>query len=272
MSNNQKIKDFLASLGFGAIETNIYLGLYEAGAVNIAELSRRLKIPRTTVVRNLEKLTHKGMISKTIKSGEILLIAEVPKKLELLLRDELIKLEGRIGQVKTKLSALSEIAEIMSSSKQAQMTDEGIIFKYYEGIRGVRNIYRLIIESKAKQIYTFLNTGKYFDLFPETHNLFKKFLIDNQQSYIYEIIVGNTVSTKLEKAIDDIGDRCICKFGTSDIQFKDFDFLIYGDKVVLIQINENTPVAVMIQASSIASGLRGIHQMLWKLLPSRRVA
>lgn len=267
MNDRQKIKKFLSTIGFSALEINIYLKIFEHGVTNIADLCKRLNIPRTTVVRSLEKLTEKGMISKTVRSSKTLLIAEVPKKLELLLREKLLSLEDEISQVKDGLNTLHEVTEIISSGKRAQEADDNITFKYYEGIQGVKNIYRLIIESGAKQIYTFLNADKYFDLFPETHDLFKKFLIENPDSYIYEIIVGDIFSTKLNNAINDIGDRCICKLGVSTIQFKDFDFLIYDNNVVMIQINENSPVAILIQSSAITSGLKGMHQMLWASLP-----
>jgi hypothetical protein len=118
-----------------------------------------------------------------------------------------------------------------------------------------------------RRFFTFLNADKYFDIFPETHDLFKNYLIKNSDSHIFEILVGEVLSEQLKKAIKDIGSRCICKFGKSEVTFKDFDFLIYNDNVVMIEINQNKPSAILIRSETVSDGLIRMHQMLWKFLP-----
>ncbi len=267
MIEDASIKNFLDSIGFTSSEIEIYLNLLGSGPLNIGEISRVTKIPRTTVSRNIKKLTKKGIVSKLVKMHETLIEAEDPNKLELILREKEIKLENKLSSVHKKQKDFKKILQILSNVHHQKPAINNVTIKYYEGLKGVKNAYKLITDSSADRIYTFLNADKYFDIFPETHDLFKDYLNENKKSKVHEILVGNIVSKQLKQAISDIGSRCICKFGKSNFVFKDFDFLIYNKSVVMIDINKSTPSAILIESETITDGLKGMHQMLWQFLP-----
>src|SRR5258706_2748654 len=101
-----QINTFMKSLGFSTSEITLYLKLLEKGISNIAELTKKSKIPRTTVVRNIEKLIEKGLISKGVEGNEIILIAEHPSKIKSLIHENEIKAENLLSKYKDLHSKL----------------------------------------------------------------------------------------------------------------------------------------------------------------------
>ncbi|MBN1617819.1 ArsR family transcriptional regulator [Candidatus Dojkabacteria bacterium] len=266
MSINE-IQKYLESIGLSSVESKIYLKLLEVGSCSISEISRKTELPRTTVDRHLHRLSNKGLISKTVRKSTKLFTAETPLKLSLLLSDKAIELEDRLSNIKKKQKKLGSIVKNIQKLLPESDESENLSIKYFEGVTGVQNTYKEISNSNASIIYTFLNVTRYFDIFPATHDLFKKFLKNNPESKILEILVGNTKSIKLTNAIQDIGERCICKTGDASIAFNDLDILIYDGTVAMIELKSIDPTVILIKSEIISNGLKDMHKMLWNYLP-----
>lgn len=260
MKNLPQVESYLTKLGLSDIEAKLYLGILQLGPSTVLEISKYVGIKRTTAHVNIENLIQKGFAAQTKSGSRRRIVAEPPEKLEFLI-------EQRKLRIKELEKDLDEVVGNLQDSIPNVKEKTAVEIKYYKGIKEVRDTYKRIARSKAKQIFTILNAEPYFEIFPETHDVFKKFLDENPDSHIYEILVGNTSMAELKSAMTDIGSRCIYKFGKSTMQFPNLDFLIYNNEVVMIQITKDTPSAIHIQSEAIAGGLKGIHQMLWQFLP-----
>jgi sugar-specific transcriptional regulator TrmB len=153
MNSNKKIRYFLQSIGFTSSETKIYLNLLGRGPLNIGEISRSTKIPRTTTSRNIKKLVKKGVVSTVVKMHETLIEAESPDKLELILKEEEIKLEDKLSSINKKKKDFRKLLSFMSKKHQENQDIGNVLVKYYEGIKGVKNAYKLTTDSNAKEIF-----------------------------------------------------------------------------------------------------------------------
>lgn len=264
---NNEIISFMSALGFSKFETKVYIKLHEAGPSTLANLVKFTEMPRTTLGRHVDKLIKHGLVTQTKINNEKKYIPETPQKLETLIRDKEILIENKAQEIKELFDKLPKVTETILTSAAKNKSNTQFAVKYYEGLKGVKNAYQEIIESNVNEIFTFLNVDKYFELLPDTHNLFKQFLIENPNSNIYEIIICKTLSKELQQAISDIGNKCICKRANTDIEFQNFDFLIYGDTVIMIQIEKKAPIAITIKSEAISNGLKGLHKMLWEFLP-----
>lgn len=251
------LKVFLTEFGLSEREIVLYLALLKTGPNTIMNLARETGIKRSTTHNNVEELIKKGLVSQTNYGERRMVVAEPPNKLDILLSQKrwaVSKMEEKLPDVVNIINALVP---------EAQKNTE-VAVRYYEGANEIQNIYRNVLTSNAKQVYSFINTDSYFDIFPETHKIFKEYLDKNKDAVIYEIAVGKkSESLDLDQAIKDLGDRCKTKFVQRNENTQNFDFVVYGTTVVMIQISEETPLGIVIESETIANGLVVMHKLLW---------
>jgi sugar-specific transcriptional regulator TrmB len=264
----KNIHQYLKSIGFSDNEINLYLNLLKLQSSNIAELSKITSIPRTTTSRSIEKLIKKGLISKSAHKSDLCLVAEEPQKIELLLRSREIELENKLTAVNNQKKLLNKFIKGLSKKLDISSNTDSVSIKYYEGRQSVINIYHSIITSTPKEIYTFLNINNYMKLIPEVHEKFKFFLYHNRDSKIYEILFGNKMTNQTKQAVKDIGNNCICKFGSSNLFFDNFDILIYENKFTIINLMPQEFTAIEITSKKISTAMIAIHKSLWNFLPN----
>jgi sugar-specific transcriptional regulator TrmB len=60
----KKIEEQLQLMGLSSTETKVYLGLLKSGKTSILELSKQIKVNRTTTHMAIESLISKGLVNQ----------------------------------------------------------------------------------------------------------------------------------------------------------------------------------------------------------------
>jgi len=253
------VSEYLKQLGLSEIETKLYLGLLEKRSTTVMELANHVSIKRITAHFNVESLIAKGLITESRKGARRQIIAEDPDKLQTLLDDR----ELEIGQLKQNLPT---IIQSISKNLPKAKKDNDVEIRYYEGKKAVHGIYQETL--KANEMYSFADLEKYYEVFPDASDMWEQAYNDNPKRIVRDILVDNPTSRKF--GIEANLERYFVKFlptaGTYQ-QFEFSDYIMYDNKVGIIQLSKDNPTATVIESPQIYMSLRLLHKVMWDLLP-----
>lgn len=255
----RNVNDYLKQLGLSDIETKLYLGLLETGSTTVMELANHVSIKRITAHFNIESLISKGLVTETRKGARRQIVAEGPEKLLELLEDR----ETDIKQLK---QTLPTIIQTISKSIPKAKTSDDVEIRYYEGKKAVLNIYQETL--KADEVYSFADLDKYYEVFPGTIDSWEKALSENPKRTVRDLLVDTPLARKIGTAGN--YDRYYSKFLPKSDFFAGFgfsDYIIYDDKVAIVQLDKDYPTATVIESKQIALSLKALHRSMWELLP-----
>src|SRR5687768_16216446 len=106
-----KNSPLINQLGVTETEFKMYLQLLSIGPCTKTEFANKFKVPRTTVFAKTERLIQKGLITQITKNNRNIIIAENPKKLELLALRRKIELEEELNKTKESSKDLSYLIQ-----------------------------------------------------------------------------------------------------------------------------------------------------------------
>jgi len=93
------LQNELEKLGLDDKEIQVYLSLLEIGEANIAKITKKSGVKRTTVYNAIESLKGKGLVSSTMRKQSTLYVAEDPRKLEQGLNEKLLSLKNILPEL-----------------------------------------------------------------------------------------------------------------------------------------------------------------------------
>jgi sugar-specific transcriptional regulator TrmB len=251
---SKPIKNYLTDFGLNDKEIELYMTLLKTGPSTIMDLSRESGIKRSTTHNNVEELIKKGLVSQTNYGERRMVVAEDPGKLQFLMEQkkwDLKKLEENMPDI---VSLIKENVPQTNQNGQVQM-------KYYMGKKNVEYIYQLILN--ANKIYSFVNVEPIKRIFPENFELFKVALKKNENMEMWEILQDPSNKTETTNVVH---ERYHYAYVPEGVSLSDFDFIIFDDNVAMINVEESNPIAILIESSSMAEGLKAIHKIIWKVL------
>jgi sugar-specific transcriptional regulator TrmB len=253
---SKPIKNYLTDFGLNDKEIELYMTLLKTGPSTIMDLSRESGIKRSTTHNNVEELIKKGLVSQTNYGERRMVVAEDPGKLQFLME-----------QKKWDLKKLEEnMPDIVSLIKEnVPETEKGneVTVRYYIGEKEVKYVYGLSL--KAEKVYSFVNLDNYYEVFPNTDELFVKALEENPKREVWDIAVDTPLARKIGKS----HGRYYCKFIDPSKLFTVVDLLIFDNNLAIIQLEPGNTSATLIVSDQISKSLTSLHQSFWGLLPSQ---
>lgn len=262
--NSLETNKLLKELGLNTSEIEIYKTLLKSGAASYASLVEISKIPRTTIIENIEKLIEKDLVVETINSSKRKFQAEDPSKLKLLIVDKKLTLESEIKKfddLELKLPYL--VSSILSSATSDESPSVPNI-KIYRGRRKVWSMYEETL--KAEIVYSFCDIDKFYEVFPGTKAAFVKAYDNNRSRRVFDILLD----TALSREISTFGHPSYkVKFLPHTSFFAGFvfgDYMIFDGKVALVQLDIKNPSVVIIESQDLFLGFEGLHKTMWELL------
>jgi hypothetical protein len=159
--------------------------------------------------------------------------------------------------------ALSLIYNIQKTPTPSKTDIEA---KIYKGKKEVMALYKEIL--LVNELYSFVNLDKYYEVFPSTEQMFIDSYKKNAAKEVWDIAVDSRVARSIQK-LDYIG-RYHLKLLPSKNFFSEFeyaDYQIYPGYVALIQLEPNNVQAILIKSDELYKSFRGLHKMVWELLP-----
>lgn len=127
------LEKLLERLGLSQKEARVYLALLELGKDTVQNIGKKAKVARPTTYVILEKLLDLGLVSVADENKKTLFVAESPKELEKLLKQQEQDFEYRRQELNDQLDQLLAIYNASGSKP---------IVRYFEGPEGLKALDR----------------------------------------------------------------------------------------------------------------------------------
>jgi sugar-specific transcriptional regulator TrmB len=132
-----ELNNFLGKFGLEEKETEIYLTLLSKGNLTASELSRILKIPRSTIQFKCQGLTDKGLVKSLASQNSHTYFAEPPEKIGYLLERKIVEIDAMKGQLPELILALKKNAGELPLIPK---------IKYFEGVEGIVEMFEDVLK------------------------------------------------------------------------------------------------------------------------------
>ncbi|MBP9837979.1 MAG: hypothetical protein KBC84_04630 [Proteobacteria bacterium] len=248
------ILEHFIKLGFNLTEARLYLALAESGKISAGLLSKKTKIPRTTVYSVLENLKVKGLV-KVEKKGNVTSFApNKPNVLLKLLSDEKKQIDDK-EQITKEL-----IDEILPYFKSQNFSIPKI--QFYESKNGIESMLYELSDEWQESIWKYdgIWWGFQDHSFVEQYRGWLDWYWNRMKVNEKINLLSNKV--ELEKTLKGkIRGREIRAIS------KSFNFTstiwVLGDYIVVIMTGHEPQYSYQLHDSLLASNLRMVFRMLW---------
>lgn len=242
------LQEELANIGLDGDEAVVYTAALELGPATVLEIARKTGLNRTTLYAVTDRLIEKRLLAKSPSGKRTLYVAEPPEKIALLLKEKLAKLDellpelvslGRKGTVKPKI-------------------------KYYEGLDGIKSVYRDSLQSREHALYAFVGVER-LTVRSKALNAFweGEYRMGRQKNGTHgKVVVPDNAEGRAFKAKDKTSDRESRMVPASSYNFEG-EILMYDNIVCFISYTEDEEFALSLESRAIARTLRMIWQIVW---------
>jgi sugar-specific transcriptional regulator TrmB len=249
----------LASLGLHETEIAVYLDLLAIGTAPASVLSRRLKIPRSTVQYCGQQLQKKGVVSMIQRGNTNLFSAEDPRRLLKLVQAQKRALEERETQVNAIISDLE------------QRRHPGAVLphvRFYEGVSGISSLLddALAHVRKQEEVRIYLQP---LPVGPETedvHELSRLFEMSRRKAGVRARMIA--CASPLADGIRAQDRDMLRETRTVDAPdgLDHCEIVILRDMVVSVTVKPMSIFATLVEDSGIAAMQRAMFDQLWDRL------
>ena len=246
----------LNNIGFNEKESKIYLALLETSAQPASVVTRQSGINRTTTYLTLEDLLKKGIVNRFERKSIQYFEAVDPKQIINILENQKIDLEEKKNYLKKQIPKLESIAQTDSTKPRVS---------YFEGFEAIMNLYADSLNGDHKEIFSFLRFDK---IPPRIVDYLEKYYLPKRLEK--EIFVKIISSKPKEDAIwmdKEHQAKHLREIKCYDLDLPiQIEMFIYGDKMSFICLDENQPFGIQIKNKTIIESIKGIQELLWKIL------
>jgi predicted DNA-binding transcriptional regulator len=249
-----QIKDALRSIGLDRTETQIYVLLLKKNLLSVAEITKELKLPRSSVHLACENLLKNGVVKVTVTGKRRSFYIDNPKAAENYIVNKQNELESQRLSFQSALPGLTALFAIAQES-------EPIDIEELQGEDGFVDIfYRSLNQDKGGEILRF---GGDPALFTVGRDRLKKYRESRMKKKIYtRILMPRSDLAKLE--IED------AKFKMREVKILEKE--IYNPKInasiwkdtVAITIWDKGLHSIIIRNKAIYEFMKQMFEILWK--------
>jgi len=235
----------LEDLGLTPAEIKIYLTLLELGSSSAGRILEKSHLQNSVTHRALNSLIEKGLINYVLEGRRKIYQATDPDNFNQFIEEK----KERFQQL---------LPELKQRQKFSDKNEASTIFK---GIRGIKEIYHLMISTKAKEYNTF-GGGK---------RVTYEVMGENWWNNLHTRRIANKLPSR------QIFDETIRKFGQelnkrsfSQVRFLPQQFeqltetVIVGNKVAIIVFTDN-PYGFLMEDKVVADSYRKQFELMWKI-------
>ncbi len=235
--------EIFEDLGLTKTEIKIYLTLLELGSSSAGKILENSKLPNSTVHRDLNLLIEKGIVNFILNGRIKIYQATNPEHFFDFIEDKKRRFEEILPELKQKQNATKE-------------KESASVFK---GIRGIKEVYNLLINSKGKEYNTFGGGHITVDIMGLSwwDNLHKRRVAN-------KLPARQVWDESVKKEGKEIQKNPLTKIRYIDKKFEQFqETIIVGDYVAITVFSEN-PYAFLIKDSKVAESYRKHFEFLWE--------
>lgn len=239
----------LINLGLSPEESKVYISILELGGSYASNIARKAQINRATCYHTLDNLQKKGFISSYTKGKVLWFNAESPEKIVLTQTEKLKQAKNLMPQLLSISNALTFKPKI----------------RFFEGVEGVKTVFEDVLQSKEKEILGYTNIR-------ELGNLFADYFRNYCRRKIAKKIKTRYLAPATGEGVDLIDQFYPKNYDKNLVEVllvnkKEFFFeneiSIYENKVAVISLNPQEPMALLIESPTFAKSMRSIFNLAW---------
>ena len=234
----------LEDLGLTQAEIKVYLTLLELGTSTAGEILKKCKLQNSVMHRALNSLIEKSLINFILEGRRKIYQATDPEHFFNFIDDKKTRFQQILPELKKKQTF-------------AKKKETATIFR---GIRGIKEVYSIMISTKGKEYNTFGGGYPCMDLMGDAWwaNMHLRRLE-------HKLPARQVFDETVRSTGDDYNKRKIShvKFLSKEF-FQAQETVIVGDKVAIAVFTDN-PYAFLIEDKVVANGYRKHFEVLWKL-------
>ncbi len=236
----------LSKIGLTKNEINVYTTLLKLGNAMAGEITSYSGIHRRNVYDAIERLIQKGLVSFVVINNRKWFKAADPSRLLVVVDEQ----KNRLDNIRISIENLVPQLKALPVIKEKQDV------LYFKGKEGIKTVYEDILAT----------ANSYIGYGPGIH-------IDTLLKAYFKDYVRRRIKKGMKlKMIWDEGSRGKYYTKTPLVESR---FLpnevcsyaalrIYGNKVALMLLSEEQPIAVVIENKAIADGYRKYFEVMWK--------
>ena len=237
-------KDLFYSLGLTSNETKVYISLIELGNSQVAQITEKSGIHRRNVYDSISRLMEKGLVSSvTVNNNKIFSPVNPKRFLEII--DEK---SYELGNLKRKFREMLPELELMTKLKDSHDV------RFFKGAEGLKSVFEDILRTKED----YMGYGPKDELTDILRHYYKHVIERRIKAKIRtRFICGEESRDKKPNPYSQI--RYIPQEYSSKAALR-----IYGNKVAIMLLTKDEPLAIVIKNKSIADGYRKYFEVMWK--------
>lgn len=233
----------LKEVGLKEKEARVYISILELGEANIAQISLKSEINRSTVYLALKTLREKGLIH-AVKKNRTLFYAEDPRKM--------------LGDLEKKRTTLEKLMPTLLAS--FAFIDKKPEIKYFEGERGIKEIFEDILKTPNQEMLSWYS-NKYKEFFDEKF-FFDYFIPERKRKKIWLRIIYPENSSMRELASSNTEQLRQSRFVDAE-KFELESEICLWDKNKIGIISYKDKFGVIISSQSTFNTLKSIFEVMW---------
>ncbi|MBI2660451.1 hypothetical protein HYX07_04780 [Candidatus Woesearchaeota archaeon] len=235
----------LSKIGLTRNESKVYLALINLGTAQAGQITEKSGVHRRNVYDAIDRLMEKGLISFVTVNNKKLFSPVNPKRLLELIDEKKFELD----------TIKADFQKIMPQLELRANMQERHDVRFYKGLEGIKTVYEDII--RTGKDYIGYGPGQQIEKVLKSY--FRHFVNKRIKAGIKLTIIYDEASRKT------VGVNPLSTVKYFPNQYSSRAALrIYGDKVALILMSEEEPLAIVIKNKSIADGYRKYFEVMWQ--------
>lgn len=240
----------LKNAGLNTKEATTYLSILELGEATMGQVVKKSKLKRTTLYDLVESLKEKGLISTAKRGKKILYVAENPSKL--------------VEQMEERKQALEKIVPELLSIANGIPNKPKV--RYFEGIDGIKEVYRDILRYPDQKMYAWLSESMITEF--DTAFITDYYIPKRLEKKIWaEVIASDTSVGKDFKSKDLEALRKTRLLDKSQFPLS-IEISLYGkNKIGFMSVEDK--LGLIVESKPIADTLKSIFNAQWESLDNK---
>lgn len=239
----EKTHQDLMEAGLKEKEAGVYMSILELGEANIAQISLKSIINRSTVYLILKSLKEKGLIH-SIKKNKTLFYAEDPRRMLNDLEKKKMVLEKAMPNLLASFAFIDKKPDI----------------KYFEGEKGIKEVFEDILKTPDQEMLSWYS-NKYKEFFDEKF-FFDYFIPERKRKKIWLRTIYPEEASMRKLAVNNTEQLRQSKFVANDKFDLESEICLYEKNKIGI-ISYKDKFGVIISSQSTFNTLKSIFEVMW---------
>lgn len=258
---NKNTKAYFEEIGITEEELKVYLALIELREATVAQITKKVRIPRTSVVRYVEKLMRKALVSSISKNSVKLYIAENPKKIEKLVKEKEIDAELQTQKAEELKKKFPDVLSYMNLNSFDSDSENNVVsVNYYQGLKGFKEVHDRSLDYADGEIMFISNHSFWREAYTEKYD--KEIFVPKRirmgiknRSLVMKNEQGIKLAKNSKKVLREV------RYLPDSYQFAN-TIILYKDNVS-IMVSSSPYIAINIKSESVYKTFKNIYENIW---------